>query len=54
MLAELIYAVLVTILAISSCKRSAKLAQREADFGPEAMIAKMRGKKPGDAPPTRR
>ena len=50
-LAELVYAVLVTILAITIVQALGKLAQKEADYGPEAMLNKMRGKKPGDTPP---
>ena len=44
-LAELTYAVLVTILAIWIVQALGKLAQREADFSPEAVLSKMRGKK---------
>jgi hypothetical protein len=47
-LAELTYAVLVTILAITVVQALGKFAQKEADFGPEAMLAKMRAKK-GDS-----
>jgi TRAP-type C4-dicarboxylate transport system permease small subunit len=48
-LAELTYAVLVTILAITVVQFLGKLAQKEADYGPEAMIAKLRAKKDADA-----
>jgi TRAP-type C4-dicarboxylate transport system permease small subunit len=48
-LAELTYAVLVTILAITVVQALGKLAQKEADYGPEAMIAKLRAKKDADA-----
>jgi hypothetical protein len=44
-LTELTYAVLVTILAIAVVQALGKLAQKEADFGPEAMLAKLRRKK---------
>jgi TRAP-type C4-dicarboxylate transport system permease small subunit len=44
-LTELTYAVLVTILAIAVVQTLGKLAQKEVDYGPEAMLARMRGKK---------
>lgn len=44
-LAELTYAVLVTILAIVVVQSLGKLAQKEAEMGPEALIAKLRKKK---------
>jgi hypothetical protein len=47
-LAELTYAVLVTILAITVVQALGKLAQREAEIGPEALIAKLRAKKQAD------
>jgi len=43
-LAELTYAVLVTILAIFVVRSLGKLAEREAELGPEAMLAKLRKK----------
>jgi TRAP-type C4-dicarboxylate transport system permease small subunit len=48
-LAELTYAVLVTILAIMVVQALGKLAQRESEIGPEALLARMRAKKKTDA-----
>jgi TRAP-type C4-dicarboxylate transport system permease small subunit len=47
-LAELTYAVLVTILAITVVQALGKLAQRESEIGPEALLARVRGKKKPD------
>jgi TRAP-type C4-dicarboxylate transport system permease small subunit len=44
-LAELAYAVIVTILAIVVVQALGKLAQRENDLSPEAVLAKLRKKK---------
>jgi hypothetical protein len=43
-LAELTYAVLVTILAIFVVNSLGKLAEKEAQLGPEALLAKLRKK----------
>ena len=48
-LAELTYAVLVTVLAITVVQALGKLAQKEAEMGPEALLARLRKKKDAEA-----
>ena len=48
-LAELTYAVLVTVLVITVVQALGKFAQKEAEMGPEALLAKLRKKKDAEA-----
>jgi len=50
-LAELTYAVLVTILAIFVVNSLGKLAEKEAKLGPEALLAKLRKKNDAEERP---
>lgn len=44
-LTELIYAIFVTILAIVIVQALGKLAEKQAELSPEALVARLRGKK---------